>query len=290
MKNILCFFTLFLLFALVSASDGYHRCLNIDVLHYEFAITINDTTDAISGRAVIELKILEKTDSVGFDLKGLNSQGMGMNVTGVSMFGKFIKWKQGKESLMVLLDNTASSDDTLELIIEYHGIPADGLIISRNKYGDRTFFADHWPDRASKYLPCIDHPYDKATVDFLITAPERYSVVANGTMIEESDIENNMKLTHWKENVPIPVKVMAFGVARFAVRYEGEVDNIPVWSWVFPQNRMEGFHDYSIALKPLEYYSRVIGHYPFEKLAMFSQRLFMVVLKMQEQFSMLKNR
>ena len=49
----------------------------------------------ISGRTVIDLKILEKTDSVSFDLKGLNSQGIGMIVTGVSMDGKDIKWKQG---------------------------------------------------------------------------------------------------------------------------------------------------------------------------------------------------
>ena len=35
----------------------------------------------------------------------------------------------------------------------------------------------------------------------------------------------------------------------------------------FPENRMEGFSDYSIAVKPMEYYSRLIGDYPYEKLA-----------------------
>ena len=60
---------------------------------------------------------------------------------------------------------------------------------------------------------------------------------------------------------------MTFGAARFAVKYEGEVNNIPVWSWVFPQNRMEGFNDYSVAMRPLEFYSSLIGDYPYEKLA-----------------------
>ena len=106
------------------------------------------------------------------------------------------------------------------LLLNISGIPADGLIISRNKYGDRTFFADHWPDRAHNYLPCIDHPYDKASVDFIITAPDRYSVVANGILIEESDLDGNMKLTHWSEIIPLPVKVMTFGAARFAVKYD----------------------------------------------------------------------
>ncbi len=141
------------------------------------------------------------------------------------------------------------------------------MIISRNKYGDRTFFADHWPDRAENYLPCIDHPYDKASVDFIITAPGEYRVVANGGLIEESDLEGNMKLTHWSEKIPLPVKVMTFGAARFAVKYEETADEVPVSSWVFPQNRLEGFYDYSVAVKPMAFYSSLIGKYPFEKLA-----------------------
>ena len=60
--------------SVISAYDGYHRFVNIDVLHYEFALSISDSTDSISGRAVVKLKILEKTDSVSLDLKGLNSR------------------------------------------------------------------------------------------------------------------------------------------------------------------------------------------------------------------------
>jgi hypothetical protein len=75
------------------------------------------------------------------------------------------------------------------------------------------------------------------------------------------------KLTHWREDVPVATKVMAFGAAPFAARLEGNVDGTPVWSWVFTENRKEGFHDYSVGLKPLEFYRRLIGPYPYEKLA-----------------------
>ena len=43
--------------------------------------------------------------------------------------------------------------------------------------------------------------------------------------------------------------------------------DIPVWSWVFPENRKEGFYDYSVALNHLAFYSQLIGPYPYEKLA-----------------------
>jgi aminopeptidase N len=63
------------------------------------------------------------------------------------------------------------------------------------------------------------------------------------------------------------VKVIAFGAADFSVKNETIVEDIPVTSWVFSENREEGFADYSIAAKPLRFYIDYIGPYPFEKLA-----------------------
>ena len=267
MSKVFCFFLLLIVSRILSAHDGYPRKTYADVLHYEFALAINDSTDRIEGRALIIIKFINEADSISFDLKSINAEGKGMGVKSVSLGDKSIKWEQREKSLIVFFDNPVKQNDTLEFAIDYSGIPGDGLIISKNKYGNRTFFADNWPDRAHNYLPCIDHPYDKASVDFIITAPDKYKVVASGTLIEESDLVGPMTLTHWSETVPIPTKVMAFGAAEFAVQYAGKVNNIPVWTWVYPENRKEGFSDYAVAVKPLEYYSTVIGPYPYKKLA-----------------------
>lgn len=50
--------------------------------------------------------------------------------------------------------------------------------------GQRTFFSLNWPDLARQWLPIIDHPYDKATSEFLVTAPAQYQVAANGLLQE----------------------------------------------------------------------------------------------------------
>lgn len=267
MRKFLCLFVFLVVPGILSAADGYPRKTYADVLHYEFALAINDSTDRIEGRALIRIRFINGSDSVSFDLKSINSAGKGMSVENVSSVNKKLKWEHVKQKLLVLLDNPAKQDDTLEFVINYSGIPDDGLIISKNKYGNRTFFSDHWPDRAHNYLPCIDHPYDKASVDFIITAPDKYQVVASGVLVEESDLVGPTTLTHWRETVPQVTKVMAFGAAEFAVQYAGMVNNVPVWSWVYPENRKEGFSDYSVAVKPMEYYSTLIGAYPFKKLA-----------------------
>ncbi len=267
MRRFFCICFLFIALCVVSANDRYPRNKNADVLHYEFALTLNDSTDMIVGRALIKVRFINEADSISFDLKGPNNEGKGMIVKEVLLRNDKAKWRQSEERLTVLFGNQAKQNDTLEFVIEYRGVPSDGLIISKNKFGDRTFFADHWPDRAHCYLPCIDHPYDKASVDFIITAPDRYKVVANGLLVEESALPGNLTLTHWSEPVPIPTKVMTFGTAAFATQSVGSINNIPVWTWVFPENRKEGFSDYSVAVGPLKYYSTVIGNYPYEKLA-----------------------
>ena len=178
-----------------------------------------------------------------------------------------LRWVHTGNRIVITLDESIRAGSQGIFNIDYSGVPADGLIISNNKYGERTFFADNWPDRARNWLPCVDHPYDKATVDFLITSPDHYEVVGSGYLVEESSMSRHTKLTHWKEDVPIATKVMAIGIAPFATRLEGNVNDIPVWSWVFFENRKEGFYDYSVAVKPLAFYSRLIGPYPYEKLA-----------------------
>ena len=47
-------------------------------------------------------------------------------------------------------------------------------------------FSENWPNRARQWLPMIDHPYDKATGEFVVTAPAHYQVVANGLLVEEA--------------------------------------------------------------------------------------------------------
>jgi aminopeptidase N len=249
------------------AQDNYRINPLVDVEHYDFNIDLNDSTDIIEAKAVIRISFAAALNSFELDLKDINTDGRGMNVHSVTSDRHELKWEHAGDKLRLNFVTPPEKGETDDISVSYSGIPADGLIISKNKFGDRTFFADHWPDRASNYLPVIDHPSDKATVDFILKAPLKYQVVANGYLVEESNIGNGYRLTHWKEDMPLPVKVMAFGAAPFAVSLAGVVNNIPVWTWIYYENREEGFYDYAIALKPLAFYCQLIGSYPYEKLA-----------------------
>lgn len=242
----------------------------IDVLHYTYEVELNDNNDSIDGKAFIQFIVTSPTSSFSFDLATINKDKKGMVVTGVFLGTPPFPStgiKQMNEKLTITTVSTFKKGDTASVSIHYKGIPADGLIISKNKYGHRTFFSDNWPNRAHYWIPCVDDPGDKATVEFIVTAPSHYQVISNGIQMEETNLPGNKKLTHWKETVPLPTKVMAIGVADFAVNYAGDVNCIPVSSWVFPENKKEGFYDYAPAKNILAFYDNYIGSYPFRKLA-----------------------
>jgi len=240
---------------------------NLDILHYKFSVSLSDANDTIYGVAEIKLKFLQASNPVSLDLGLLNNKGKGMVVDkteGASVRGFSAK----EEKINIFLNKPFNVGDTTSFVISYKGIPANGLIISKTKYGRRSFFADNWPDQGHYWMPCHEDPADKATVEFIITAPEHYQVVANGIQIEESSIGNGNKLTHWKEETPISTKVMVIGAADFAVQLAGFVnDRIPVYSWVYPENKDKGFYDYALAKDILPFFINKVGFYGYKKLA-----------------------
>ena len=110
----------------------------------------------------------------------------------------------------------------------------------KNKFGDRCFFSVNWPDLARQWLPTIDHPYDKATSEFIVTAPAKYQVVANGLLYEQIDLGDGRRTTHWKQSVPIATWLDDIGVAQFASRHFGKAAGVPLETWLFPQDREAG--------------------------------------------------
>jgi aminopeptidase N len=261
-------FFLFLLLLNVSVSKAQPP---VDILHYRYDITVNDLNDSIKGTAYITFAAKESLPSLSLDLVSINNKGKGMLVQNVHLQGGIVpvnNLSQNAEKVVIQMPKALNTGDTVTAIINYTGIPADGLIISKNKYGHRTFFADNWPNRGHNWLPCIDEPFDKASVEFIVTAPAHYQVVANGIQVEETNISTNTKRTHWKENVPVATKVMVIGVADFAVSLAGTIDNcVPVTSWVYPEDRDKGFYDYEQAVSILPFFIKYAGPYGYKKLA-----------------------
>jgi aminopeptidase N len=251
-------------------SDTYPKNPNIDIQHYSFSINLNDTTNIIRAKAIItfllkkddinklRLDLIKKNDSLG---------GKGMSVISVESNSKALEYSHESNILWISLPSSKANSE-LTVTIVYEGIPNDGLDIGNNKYGDRCFFSDNWPNKARNWLPTVDHPYDKATSEFLVTAPVKYQVVSNGLKVEESNVGNGMRMTHWKQSVPIACWLYVLGVSEFSVQYVDTFEGKSIQTWVFKQDRDAGFYDFATPTKQvLSFFSDYIGPFAYEKLA-----------------------
>ena len=142
----------FLIYALLcvsvftlSAQEHHERYSKIDVQHYKFEISLSDVTDRIEAKAEIEILFKQKLTEFRLDLRGVDANGKGMLVHSISENGKPLFVHHENSQLIFMID-TVSINDSRIYTIEYSGIPADGLYISKNMHGQRSFFGDNYPD------------------------------------------------------------------------------------------------------------------------------------------------
>lgn len=233
---------------------------SLDVLHYSFDLTLSDSSDTLNGIAAVTVRFTKTVRGCALDLSD------NMFVSAVTENGQQLPYKHAHDSLCLAIAAAANEEHTY--IIRYSGVPITGLIIRKNKYGDRCFFSDNWPNKTHYWLPVRDRPSDKATCELTVRAPEHYRVISNGILLEESALGLGKRLTHWKQAIPIPCWLFALGATDFAVQYLEPWHGIPVETWVCPQDRDSGFYNFAEPVHAaLDFYDAYIGPYAYEKLA-----------------------
>ncbi|RYY84460.1 MAG: M1 family peptidase [Chitinophagaceae bacterium] len=248
------------------------RAQDIDVQHYVFNLQLSDSTDRIYGDALLDIRFPGANKSFTIDLVGKKGNGKGMTVQQFNGYN-VESWKQEEDKIVVQLKDGIDANNTYHFQVKYSGIPADGLIISKNKHGERTFFADNWPNRAHHWIPCNDRPDDKASFEFRVKVPPQYTVISNG--LAQADPQSvdpdkyyGARHFYYKEETPLSTKVMVIGAARFAIKtFDDSPAGIPVSAWVYPQDSTKGFYDYAVAPSILKYFSEYIAPFPYSKLA-----------------------
>lgn len=244
----------------------------LDVLHYRFALTLPDSGQRFQGVATINVARRASADTLMLNLVGLRIDSVRVN-------GRTVSVRRTPERLFVPLPPGAS--DTLRVDVGYGGVPDDGLIIRRDSAGRWTYFGDNWPNRARHWLPTVDHPSDKATVSWWVSAPASETVVGNGTRTGESAVPPLQpggvprRVTEWNEVRPISTYLMVIAAAPLvetrlgdtACGYGSISRCVPQMVYTAPEqaNYMPG--PFTAAPGIVTYFSQLIAPFPFERLA-----------------------
>ena len=242
---------------------SFSQIPQLDVKHYHIEIFVSDKTDEIKVDELIEFAHVDKNKPIVLNLASHDRSHKGMQIESLKLNGQKATFNHQNDSIYITSEGSQSKEQSLKL--SFKGIPKDGLIIGKNKYGSRTFFGDNWPNRAQNWFACNDHLSDKATVEFIVHAPKHYKVVANGQLMSIKKSKAN-KTYHYNSSISLPTKVMVIGVADMHIEEAGMIDGKKVKSCVYPKHKKEALHDLEIAPSILEFYINYIAPYEYEKL------------------------
>ena len=146
----------------------------------------------------------------------------------------------GRQDNIVYIPHDKQAGDTLRTRISYHGVARDGLVVRIDSSGNRTFFADNWPDRAHLWLPVQDHPSDKAEVNFRVEVPFDLEVIANGTLVKVDTLARDRAAWQYRLETRIPPSNFVFGAARMAVTRltpaSCSAPCVPQTAWSYPKD------------------------------------------------------
>jgi len=246
------------------AAFGQRRERMVDAwrpLHFDIDLAFDEQMSQLaSAHTKVTVEVLATTlDRVDFDFGD-------MVIDSVLLAGKPGKFDRTADTVNVLLPTAAKRGNKIDIIVNYHGQPRDGLIFAKDRDGNPSATGDNWPNRVHYWIPTLDHPSAKATVTFTISAPQRYQVVANGKFVSRTA---DAAVSHWKfeEAKPIPAYCMVVALNQGAV-INSPYEAVPLLYNVPQRDREYAAKGFGPAAPALAFFSQTVAPYPYEKLAL----------------------
>ena len=233
-----------------------------DALHYDIALTLS-ATDSILRAEVTTRWRLTGARPVILDLDST------MTVTAATVEARPVRWTRRGNTVVIPVPGRRGSQTATT--VTYAGVPRDGLII-RGSGPTRTIFADNWPDRARYWLASNDHPGDKASVAWQITAPAEYGVVATGSPAGVDTLPAGALRRRFRNSEPVPVYTMVVGMADFTMTPLSPLPCaatrcVPVSLWTAPEDAQRALDGpFRNAAGMVDFFSTLFGRFPYAEL------------------------
>ena len=249
-----------------------------DAIYYKLEFEIGLDPNSFYGKAT------EKFVSLVDDLNVINLD-FDSYLTVLDVQGDAVSYGLKDYTLSLKLNETFSAGDTIEVVIEYQGIPRTSELYDAsfwfNKHG--TYFQGTYspaiytlsePYGARSWWPCKDDPTDKPdAMDILITIPDntynnqKLYAVSNGTLVSLIENDNGTRSFHWHEQYPIATYLVSLAISNYEIYSDwyvtAENDSMPVIYYVYPEKISTALENYGSTVDMIKTYSDRFVQYPF---------------------------
>lgn len=248
-----------------------------DVKHYRFAVNVERTSAAISGKVTcFATSTVAALDTFVFQLHSnftIDSVVDGNN--------QLLTFTRNNHVCKAKLNNSQQQNSLFNITIFYRGVaPNNGNAAIGNgfsnaasqTYGSRVTWSLSQPYSAYEWWPCKQSLQDKIDSVFIsVTTDTSNKVGSNGLLTLVEPTGNGKHTYHWKSYYPISYYLISVAVSNYAefVQYAkpaNYADSILIQNYLYNQQAYNNNRANIDATKPmLELFSNLFGLYPFYK-------------------------
>ncbi len=244
-------FSYLLLFSLLYFGSSYANSTllsagqKIDVIHIVNNLRFDWNKKQVTGKTIIQIKLLESLKEVYLDAKELNIHTI--KLSGERML-KFI-YTADKKGIIVQLGKLYYANEQISLQINYHtnhhNDPDPNLPGGTFGKGIRFFIPNGsnpikrkqaWsqgePDGNSYWFPCIESLQDLRTTEFFATVDQEFTAISNGTLKEIKVNPGKTKTFHYKTEIPYANYLTAFVVGQYS-ELQQEAGNVLLHTYCY---------------------------------------------------------
>jgi aminopeptidase N len=236
-----------------------------DVLKYRLFVDLYNCyskpfSPAFPAFAVITFKV----DST-LNIIHLNAVNTSLRIDSVGLAA--ISFLHSADMLTIRLNRTYQPGEAVKVKIYYH----HKNVMDHAVYSDGGFFyTDNPPEGARKWFPCWDRPSDKALFELTAKVPYHVKLGSNGRLAD-SLVKGDTVYYHWISRDPVATYLMTITSKidfNLDIVYWHKLvhpaDSIPV-RFYFQSGQIPD--SIEAVIKPMtDFYSRLFGEYPFEKI------------------------
>ncbi|MBI2794721.1 MAG: T9SS type A sorting domain-containing protein [Ignavibacteria bacterium] len=129
-------------------------------------------------------------------------------------------------------------------------------------------FRNSWVSTTQSWMPCYDHPSDKATFTLSMTVPKGYSVASVGKLMDVSTSADELSTTFiWEETHKTATYLLTFAVGKLVqLGFDSGNPNLPISIFSKPRDTLASRVSYRLLPKMLQAFESRFGAYPFDKI------------------------
>ena len=207
------------------------RQRSFDVESYALDLVLVPDERRIEGTCTVRLQPIEPVlEVVELDLLGLEVDDV------EDAAGNALAFSHEGGVLTTALAEPLGRGEFAELKVRYGGRPVTGLWFSGTRLdgsGPTIAFTHGQAEHTRGWMPCFDHPSERATFELRLTVPEGWIAVAPGERVEARD-EGGEHVEHWTLSSAHPCYLFSVVAGEF-VQVEDRWDGVPLLYLVEPQ-------------------------------------------------------